>query len=48
MGAQDGGVVSTVLGGKEEKVVIDAGQRVGVATGNRVFTEWFCFFLSSW
>ena len=48
VGAQDGGAVSTVLGGKEEKLVIDAGRRVGAATRNRVFTEWFCFFLSSW
>lgn len=35
VGAQDGGVVSTVLGGKGEKLVIDAGQHVGAATGNR-------------
>ena len=39
VGAQDGGAVSTVLGGKEEKLVIDAGRRVGAATRNRVFTE---------
>ena len=29
---------ATVLGGKEEKVVADAGQRVGVATGSREFS----------
>ena len=39
VGAQDGGAVSTVLGGKEEKVAIDAGRCVGAATRNRVFTE---------
>ena len=48
VGAQAGGVVSTVLGGKEETVVIDVGQRAGAATGNRVFTDWFRSFLSSW
>lgn len=32
-----GGGSATVLGGKEEKVVTDAGQCVGVATGSKSF-----------